>query len=141
MNLSVLRNHRSLILALLFVVPAQAQSPITSLTLGPDQIGKLRTAVGLSTRLSFSEPVKEVICGDLYDPASGKGSFVVQRGENDVFIKPVVSKGFSNMFVKTGDKGEHTYNFDLEIVAAAQAFRVVNVTGTKAVDRVTEDQP
>jgi vacuolar-type H+-ATPase subunit H len=34
----------------------------------------------------------------------------------------------SNMFVKTGDDGKHTYNFDLEIVAVAQAHRIVNVT-------------
>ena len=137
-----MRNHRLLILALplLVAIAAQAQSPIMSLNLGPDQIGKLRTAIGLSTRLSFAEPVKEIICGDLYDPGSGKGSFVVQRGENDVFIKPIVSKGFSNMFVKTGDKGEHTFNFDLEIVPAAQAFRVVNVIDGRPAERAGEDR-
>ncbi|HWX41923.1 MAG TPA: hypothetical protein VN345_12310 [Blastocatellia bacterium] len=138
-----MRNHRILLLALPLaaVLTVQAQSPIMSLSLGPDQIGKLRTALGLSTRVSFAEPVKEIICGDLYDSASGKGSFVVQRGDNDVFIKPIVSKGFSNMFVKTGEKGEHTYNFDLEIVPAAQAFRVVNVNGARVGERGAEDQP
>ena len=136
-----MKNHRLLLLALplSLAVAAQAQSPIMSLTLGSDQIGKVRTALGLSTRVSFSEPVKEIICGDLYDPASGKGSFVVQRGENDVFIKPIASKGLSNMFVKTGEHGEHIYNFDLEIVPAAQAFRVVNVNSARTTER--EDQP
>ncbi len=102
------------------------------MTLGPDQIGVVKTAVGITTRISFPEPVQEAICGDLYDPATGKGSFVIQlsgspeRRGNDVFLKPVTTKGMSNMFVKTGD-GKRTYNFDLKIVDAAQAHRVVNV--------------
>src|SRR5204863_9375461 len=69
-----------------------------------------------------------------YDPATGKGTFVVQRSGgvdrpgNEVFIKPVSSKGLSNMFVKTGD-GKHTYSFDLTIVSTPQAaHRMVNVT-------------
>jgi vacuolar-type H+-ATPase subunit H len=44
-----------------------------------------------------------------------------------VFLKPVVSKGLSNLFVKTGEKGEHTYSFDLQIVSVDLAHRVVNV--------------
>jgi vacuolar-type H+-ATPase subunit H len=39
----------------------------------------------------------------------------------------VVPKGLSNLFVKTGDKGDHTYSFDLQIVGLDQAHRVVNV--------------
>jgi hypothetical protein len=113
--------------------PGAAQSPVVTLQLTSDQIGVVRTAVQITTRVSFPEPVAEIICGDLYDAASGKGTFVVQRSGaaekpgNDVFIKPVVSKGQSNMFVRTGD-GKHTYNFDLKIVAPEQAHRVVNVT-------------
>ncbi|HKP84694.1 MAG TPA: hypothetical protein VJZ26_01280 [Blastocatellia bacterium] len=109
------------------------QSPVVTLQLGSDQIGLVRTALQITTRISFSEPVAEIICGDLYDGSSGKGTFVVQRSGtadkpgNDVFIKPVVSKGQSNMFVRTGD-GKHTYNFDLKIVPPEQAHRVVNVT-------------
>ncbi|HET9532998.1 MAG TPA: TrbG/VirB9 family P-type conjugative transfer protein [Blastocatellia bacterium] len=106
---------------------AFAQSPVASLTLGPDIIGKVRTAPAITTKISFPEKVIEVICGDLYDPASGKGSFVLQTSGNDVFLKPVVPKGVTNMFVKTGDDGKHTYNFDLEIVPVAQAHRIVNV--------------
>ncbi|HEX8091010.1 MAG TPA: hypothetical protein VF762_19305 [Blastocatellia bacterium] len=112
---------------------AHAQSPITTIALGPDQIGVVKTAVGITTRVTFLEPVQEIICGDLYDPASGKGTFVVQRSGNDqkpgndVFIKPVAPKGLSNMFVKAGD-GKRTYNFDLKIVPVDQAHRVVNVT-------------
>ncbi|MGA9768340.1 MAG: hypothetical protein WBV94_04815 [Blastocatellia bacterium] len=110
-----------------------SQSPVVTLPLNSDQIGLVRTAVQITTRVSFAEPVAEIICGDLYDAGSGKGTFVVQRSGtaekpgNDVFIKPVVSKGQSNMFVRTGD-GRHTYNFDLKIVAPEQAHRVVNVT-------------
>jgi vacuolar-type H+-ATPase subunit H len=103
------------------------QTPITSISLRSDQIGLVKTAQALSTRISFPEPVKEIICGDLYDPASGRGSFVVQRAENDVFIKPVVDKGMSNLFVKTGERSEKVYNFDLSIVSAAEAVRVMNV--------------
>lgn len=84
--------------------------------------------------IRFPDPVQEIICGDLYDAATGKGTFVVQRSGatdrpgSEVFIKPVASKGVSNMFVKTGD-GKHTYSFDLVIVSTPQgAHRMVNVT-------------
>jgi vacuolar-type H+-ATPase subunit H len=112
---------------------ARAQTPIATIALGPDQIGVVKTAVGITTRITFPEPVQEIICGDLYDAATGKGTFVVQRSGsdqkpgNDVFIKPVATKGLSNMFVKAGE-GKHTYNFDLKIVPVDQAHRVVNVT-------------
>ena len=41
--------------------------------------------------------------------------------------EPVATKGMSNLFVTTGEKGKNTYNFDLEIVPVALAHRVVNV--------------
>jgi vacuolar-type H+-ATPase subunit H len=111
----------------------KGQSAVTTISLGPDQIGKVKTAQGISTRMTFPDPVYEIICGDLYDATSGKGLFVVQgsgddrqRG-NSVYLKPVAGKGMSNLFVTTGEKGKNTYNFDLEIVPIAQAHRVVNV--------------
>jgi len=82
--------------------------------------------------MTFPEAVRDIICGDLYDPTTGKGSFVIQRIDNDVFLKPVVPKGLSNLFVKTGEKGEHTYSFDLLVVSLDQAHRVVNVTPASA---------
>ena len=112
---------------------AAAQSPVVTLQLSSDQIGVVKTSVGITTRITFPEPVAEIICGDLYNSADGKGTFVVQRSGsaekpgNDVYVKPVAAKGQSNMFVKTGD-GRHTYNFDLNIVAPTLAHRVVNVT-------------
>lgn len=124
----------------LTVAPAvsRAQSAVTSLPLGPDRIGEIKTAQGITTMIRFPDPVQEIICGDLYDPATGKGTFVVQRSGgaerpgNEVFIKPVSSKGLSNMFVKTGD-GKHTYSFDLTIVSTPQgAHRMVNVTDPAA---------
>ncbi|HMG32829.1 MAG TPA: TonB family protein [Blastocatellia bacterium] len=104
-----------------------AQSPVVTLRQRDDQIGLIRTAQGISTRLVFSEEIRDIVCGDLYDPNSGRGGFVVQRVGNDVFLKPVVSKGTSNLFVKTGEKGEMTFSFDLIIVPVEQAHRVVKV--------------
>jgi cell division septum initiation protein DivIVA len=103
------------------------QSPIVTMTLGSDQIGQIKSAQEITTRISFPEPVKEIICGDLYDSTTGKGSFVVQRSDKDVFVKPIASKAISNLFVKTGEKGDHIYNFDLSIVPVGLAYRVVNV--------------
>jgi cell division septum initiation protein DivIVA len=118
-------------LAVLFFLAApglaHAQSPIVSMPLGPDQIGQIKSAQEITTRISFPEAVKEIICGDLYDSTTGKGSFVVQRSDKDVFVKPITSKAMSNLFVKTGEKGEHIYNFDLTIVPVNLAYRVVNV--------------
>jgi len=126
--------HRTLVviiilslLCLLESSNALAQKLIITLKLDPAQIGLVKTAQGLTTRLAFAEPVKEVICGDLYDPASGKGTFVVQRSDNDVFIKPITTRGASNLFVRTGDKIRRVYNFDLSIVTFDMAYRVVNV--------------
>lgn len=122
-------------LLLVFLVGAsvaRAQSTIVTITVGPSQIGQVKTSQGITTRIIFPEIVRDIVCGDLYDPASGKGSFVIQRIDNDVFLKPVVSKGLSNLFVKTGEKGEHTYSFDLQIVPLEQAHRVVNVADSGA---------
>jgi type IV secretory pathway VirB9-like protein len=115
-----------------------AQSPVTALALSPDRIGEIKTAPGITTMIRFPDAVQEIICGDLYDAATGKGTFVVQRSGtadhpgNEVFVKPVSSKGLSNMFVKTGE-GKHTYSFDLSIVSTPQAAnRMVNVTDLPA---------
>jgi hypothetical protein len=118
------------------------------MSLGTDRIGEIKTAPGITTMIRFPDPVQEIICGDLYDPATGKGTFVVQRsGASDhpgseVFIKPVTSKGASNMFVKTGD-GKRTYSFDLSIVPTPQAaHRLVNVTDPASPTAPsTTDQP
>ncbi|MFY9608772.1 MAG: hypothetical protein WAU45_09190 [Blastocatellia bacterium] len=133
----VLKAIRVLIVCLASASIALGQSPITSMALGPDSIGKVRTALGITTRISFPEPVLEIVCGDLYDPASGKGTFVAQRsGTNedpgyDVFVKPVAGKGLSNMFVTTGKEKKRTYNFDLEVVPVAQAHRIVTVLDSR----------
>lgn len=110
----------------------RAQSMITTIALGPNQIGQVKTTQGITTRVTFPETVRDIICGDLYDPSTGRGSFVVQRIDHDVFLKPVVAKGLSNLFVKTGEKGEHTYSFDLQVVSLDQAHRVVNVADVSA---------
>lgn len=105
-----------------------AQTPIITITLGQDQIGNVKTAPGITTRLAFPEKVTDSICGDLYDPASGKGTFIVQNSGSDVFLKPISAKGTSNLFVKTGEGSrQHIYSFDLTVVSNAQAHRVVNV--------------
>jgi len=122
-----------LVLSLLaLAATAQSQTLITTITLGPNQIGSVKTTPGITKRISFSEPVKEIICGDLYDPTSGKGSFVIQRSDNDVFLKPVVPKGLSNLFVKTGERGENVYSLDLLIVPTAEAYRMVTVVSAQA---------
>ncbi|MEW6129406.1 MAG: hypothetical protein AB1757_20365 [Acidobacteriota bacterium] len=128
----------SLVFALLpLALNAQAQdaSGIASVTLGPEQIGKIRTSLSISTRIAFQRNIKEIVCGDLY--VDGRGTYVIQRGgangepSNDFFIKPVnQSRTVSNMFVRTDDG--HVYNFDLTVVAKPeQAHRTVNVYDPK----------
>ena len=117
-------------------VPVQApaaQTPIITIRLSKDQIATLKTAPGITTRIVFPDSVTEIICGDLYDAATGRGAFVVQRDGKDVFLKPVATKGLSNMFVKTGQSDENVYSFDLVIVTAERANRIVNVLDTLGV--------
>lgn len=138
------RTSRIVLLVLILSVVgsvARAQTAVVTIATGPTQIGQIKTAQGITTRIIFPEIVRDIVCGDLYDPASGKGSFVIQRIDNDVFLKPVMSKGLSNLFVKTGDKGEHTYSFDLQIVGLDQAHRVVNVTDSSGRTQATSANP
>lgn len=138
----------SFVTLLVLIAAAQsalAQSPVATIALGADRIGEIKTAQGITTMIRFPEAVQEIICGDLYDAGTGKGTFVVQRSGtpdhpgNEVFIKPVSSKGSSNMFVKTD--GKHTYSFDLTIVTTAQAHRMVNVTDAPAATNAIPSAP
>src|SRR5262249_26471166 len=119
-----------LLLMALFV-SASAESPIISLRLRQDQIAIVRTAAAITTRFVFSDQIQEVICGDLYDPGSGQGSIVIHHSGNDVFVKPVVQKGTTNMFVKAGEGGSYTYCFELVIGPMSQANWIVNVAGAQ----------
>lgn len=104
--------------------PAATNTPILFVDVTPDTITSLRTAQNLVTRIAFPAEAKQAICGDLFDPATNTGSFVITHDGTDVFVKPVAAKGQTNLFVKTDTA---TYNFDLVVVPAAQAYRVVNV--------------
>ena len=132
-----------ILLIFLAAIPsiARAQSPTTTIALGPNQIGLVKTTQGITTRITFPDVVRDIICGDLYDAATGKGGFVVQRIDNDVYLKPVISKGVSNLFVKTGEKGDHTYSFDLDVVSINQAYRMVNITNAPNATTAQSQQP
>lgn len=117
----------SLLLCFLMNSGVFAQSLVISMTLARDQLALVKTSQGITTKISFPERIKEIICGDLYDPADGRGNFVVQRSDNDLFLKPVAATGMSNLFVKTGETGEYTYSFELLVVPVTQSYRIVNV--------------
>lgn len=103
---------------------AGASPGIVFVDVTPDTITTIKTAQNVITRVALPREAKQAICGDLFDAASNTGSFVIDRSGNDVFIKPVSAKGQTNLFIKTD---EEVYNFDLTVVPAAQAYRVVNV--------------
>ena len=81
--------------------------------------------------LSLPSEAKEAVCGDLYDPQTGNGCFVIQRSGRDLFLKPLKATGDTNLFVKTDAT---TYAFDLVVVPAERAMRIVFVD-TAAPDR------
>lgn len=104
---------------------APAPSPgIVFVDATPDTITTIRTAQNVITRVAFPEEAKEAICGDLFDPASNTGTFVINKIGTDVFIKPVNSKSQTNLFVKTD---ANVYSFDLVVVPQDKAHRVVNI--------------
>ena len=53
----------------------------------------------------------------------------------------VAPEGVSNLFVKTGEHSEHTYNFDLVVGTPAQAYRVVNIFGPHSDSSPVNKQP
>ena len=101
-----------------------ASTGIIFVDVTPDTITTIRTAQNLITRVALPREAKQAICGDLYDATTNTGSFVVDHNGNDVFIKPISGKGQTNLFIKTE---QEVYNFDLVVVPAPQAYRVVNV--------------
>lgn len=119
----------------------KAQAQVTSITLAQDQLGTVQTSVNYTTKISFPEVVSSVICGDLYDQNTQRGTFVIQSQPNDkdIFIKPVQKQGNSNMFVKTASG--KTYNFRIVVVAQDKAHIVVNVSDPKPTPVNNDPQP
>ena len=101
---------------------------VVNFVLAENQFATILTAKGYVTRLALPEKAEAAICGDLYDPQTGIGSFVVNNSGNDVFIKASGTKGASNLFVKTAN---FTFNFYLNTVPDSQAHRVVTVRQAK----------
>jgi len=113
------------------VVSAAQNKPnegVVNFVLAENQFATILTAKGYVTRLALPEKAEAAICGDLYDPQTGIGSFVVNNSGNDVFIKASGTKGASNLFVKTAN---FTFNFYLNTVPDSQAHRVVTVRQAK----------
>lgn len=117
---------------------AWGQRQVTE-ALAQDEIGVIKTGPGFCTRISFPDDVAEVFCGDLYDPATGKGNFVLQSSGKDIFLKPIATSGISNLFVKVGKGRSQVYNFELRIVPALEANLIVRVI--EASNDATVTQP
>lgn len=98
--------------------------PVARLASGGETIPVVRTARGVTTMLSLPEEAREAVCGDLFDPSTGAGGFVVQRSGRDLFLKPLREAGTSNLFVKTE---RATYAFELVVVPQEEAMRIVYV--------------
>jgi hypothetical protein len=113
-------------LALCAAAAAAGGTPpaVVRVVAGGERIPTLRAARGLTTMLVLPEEAREAICGDLYDPQTGNGGFVIQRSGRDLFLKPLRAAGSTNLFVKTE---RATYAFELVVVAAPRAMRIVRV--------------
>jgi hypothetical protein len=119
--------------------PGPPNQGIIYATSTPDSVLEVKTGAGVVTRISLPEEAKSAICGDLFDPTSNAGSFIITRDGNDVYVKPVPkTQAKSNLFVKTE---KNVFNFDLVIVPPEQAHRVFNVnipTYEKDIEAVKE---
>ncbi len=104
---------------------------VVRVSAGGEHIASIRTSRGVTTMLSLPSEAKEAVCGDLFDPKTGNGCFVIQRSGRDLFLKPLKPTGATNLFVKTEAA---TYAFDLVVVPAERAMRIVFVD-TAAPDR------
>lgn len=104
---------------------------VVRVSAGGERIASIRTSRGVTTMLSLPSEAKEAVCGDLFDAQTGNGCFVIQRSGRDLFLKPLKTSGATNLFVKTEST---TYAFDLVVVPAERAMRIVFVE-TAAPDR------
>lgn len=116
--------------------------PVVTVAPGGESIPTIRTGRGVTTMLSLPEEAREAICGDLFDAQTGNGGYVIQRSGRDIFLKPLRAAGGSNLFVKTE---RATYAFELVVVPAPQAMRIVRVepappSGETERDRLTRDR-
>jgi hypothetical protein len=123
------RGAAAILAAALVAWPAAAQQRRTEprvvrLVSGGETIPVVLTARGVTTMLTLPEEAREAVCGDLYDPQTSSGGYVVQRSGRDLFLKPLRAAGVSNLFVKTE---RATYAFELEVVAPERAMRIVRV--------------
>jgi hypothetical protein len=116
---------------------ARTNQGIVTIEVTPDSIATIRVAPGVITRVALPEQAKTAVCGDLFDATTNTGSFIINNDGKDVFIKPVSSKGASNLFIKTE---ANVYAFDLVVVPVAQAFRVVNVNQPSYRDRIEAER-
>ena len=114
-----------------------ADAAIASVTSGGESIPTIRTGRGITTMLSLPEEAREAVCGDLYDPQTGDGGFVIQRSGRDLFVKPLHASGGTNLFVKTDCA---TYAFELVVVAPGRAMRIVHVEPAPARAREESDR-
>lgn len=115
-------------------VPARPEGrsgAVVRVSAGGERIAAIRTSRGVTTMLSLPAEATEAVCGDLFDPQTGNGCFVIQRSGRDLFLKPLRASGETNLFVKTSGA---TYAFDLTVVPAPRAMRIVLVE-TAAPDR------
>src|SRR5262249_40487884 len=113
---------------------AQSKQAVVSFVLAENQFATIYASKGYVTRLALPEKADAAICGDLYDPQTGIGSFVVNSSGNDVFIKAAGTKGSSNLFVKTAN---FTFNFFLKVVPDNEANQVVFVRQAKPGEETT----
>src|SRR6185369_12959971 len=79
--------------------PPPADPAVARVTSGGESIPTIRTGRGITTMLSLPEEAREAVCGDLYDPQTGDGGFVIQRSGRDLFVKPLRATGGTNLFV------------------------------------------
>lgn len=117
MKLQALSKISGLVLIFLFFCGFDIRNRVLYDSPTPDDIVVVNLAVGRMTVLSFSDEVIVVTLGD-------EELFKVERTQKDVYIKPLLAQGETNLFCWTDKK---RYNFHLVIGPVEKVNYVLNV--------------
>ena len=107
----------NIILSICFVNPVFASDRVKKISLKVDELGVVKTAVGIATIMQFNEPIQTVIIGD-------QSAYKIEYLDKSITIKPLRYSAKTNLYINTPLR---RYNLNLQTSPQDQSDYVVYV--------------